>query len=202
MGLPKTNPILTVDEYLLLERAAKERHEYLDGKVFAMAGESGKHGDITVNLVISVGSQLKGTPCRARTKDTKVRSGPLQKSRQNTSGLFSYPDIVVIFGEPEYHDSFADVIINPTAIIEVLSRNTEAFDRGEKFTRYQTWNPTLQDYLLVSQDEPLIEHHSRQQDGTWSCNRITGLDSSVVIASIQCTLSLVEIYDRIVFSAE
>jgi Uma2 family endonuclease len=200
MGLPKLKPVFTVDEYLALERSADERHEYLDGEIYAMAGESGAHGDITVNMVITLGNQLKGKPCRARTKDTKVRSGPLQMPRQNTSGLFCYPDIVVVCGEPEYHDAHTDVILNPTAIVEVLSPNTEAFDRGEKFNRYQTWNPTLKDYLLVSQDQPQIEHFSRQNDGSWSYLRVVGLDGRVAIASIECTLNMAEVYDRISFS--
>jgi Uma2 family endonuclease len=202
MGLPKPKPILTVDEYLAMERASEVRHEYLDGEIYAMAGESGEHGDITVNIIITLGSQLKGKPCRARTKDTKVRSGPLKKSRQNTSGLFSYPDIVVVCGEPEYHDAHTDVILNPTAIMEVLSPKTEAFDRGDKFTRYQTWNTTLKDYLLVSQDQPLIEHFSRQDDGSWSRKQITGLKAQVAIPSIQCTLRLADVYDRIAFKKE
>ena len=94
-------------------------------KSLPMAGESGEHGDITVNLVIALGNQLKGTPCRARTKDTKVRSGPSPRGHQNTSGLYSYPDVVVVCGEPEYHDAFTDVILNPTVILEVLSPSTE-----------------------------------------------------------------------------
>src|SRR5258708_35761417 len=110
MGLPKPKPMYTVEDYLTIERASEERHEYLDGQIYAMAGESGEHGDISVNLIASLATQLKGTPCRARTKDTKVRSGPAPRSRQSSAGLYSYPDIVVICGEPEYHDAHTDVI--------------------------------------------------------------------------------------------
>jgi Uma2 family endonuclease len=199
MAAPRSRSWYTVDEYLTLERASPERHEYLDGSIRAMASESGEHGDITVNLVISLGSQLKGTPCQGRTKDTKVRSGPTPTARQSASGLYSYPDVLVVCGEPQYHDAFTDVLLNPTVLAEVLSPTTEAFDRGEKFTRYQTWNPTLRDYLLVSQDQPQVEHHSRQADGNWSCDRYTGLEAIVLLPSIQCTLKLADIYDRIVF---
>ena len=199
MGLPKPKPLFTVDEYLALERAAEERHEFLDGQIYAMAGEAGEHGDITVNLVITLGTQLKGTPCRIRTKDTKVRSGPALRAQQSTSGLYSYPDLVVVCGEPEYHDHFTDVILNPTAMIEVLSPATEAFDRGEKFFRYQMWNPTLSDYLLVSQDQPRIEHYHREQDGRWSYQCFTGLEAEVTIPSIHCTLRLADVYDRVAF---
>ncbi|MCI0739723.1 MAG: Uma2 family endonuclease [Gemmataceae bacterium] len=204
MGLPqaKTKFAYTVDQYLTIERAAAERHYFLDGEIYAMAGESGAHGDITVNLCVSVGNQLKGTPCRARTKDTKVRSGPILSAGETTRGLFSYPDIVVMCGEPEYHDALQDVILNPKVIFAVLSESTEAFDRGEKFNRFQTWNPTLTDYVLVSQDKPQFEHYSRQANGDWTYRRSVGLDATVDIPSIKCTLHLTEIYDRVSLAEE
>lgn len=202
MGLTKAKPLFTVDEYLVLERRTEERHEYVDGQIYAMASESGEHGDITVNLVASVGNQLKGTPCRARTIATKVRSGPDPRGRQAASGMYSYPDVVVVCGEPEYHDAYTDVILNPTAMIEVLSPSTEAFDRGEKFSRYQIWNPTLSDYVLVSQDRPQIEHYHREKDGHWSYQLYTGLDAEVAIPSIHCTLRLADVYDRIRFAED
>jgi Uma2 family endonuclease len=199
MGLPRQIPTYSEDEYLAMERAADVRHEYLDGQVFAMAGEGGPHGDVTVNLVILFGGQLKGTPCRVRTKDTKVRSGLSRRSPKSPSLLFSYPDIVIICGEPEYHDAFRDVILNPTAMVEVMSPATEAFDRGEKFTRYQLYNPTLTDYLLVSQDRPQLEHYSRLGDDAWCYRRHTGLKAVVEIPSIGCKLKLADVYDRVVF---
>src|SRR5688572_12264087 len=118
VGLPKPKPLFPVDDYLTLERATEERHEFVDGQVYAMSGESGEHGDITVNLVASLHAQLKGTPCRVRTKDTKVRSGPVPRGHQSATGLYSYPDLVIVCGEPEYHDAYTDVILNPTAMIE------------------------------------------------------------------------------------
>lgn len=116
MGVPKSQSIHSVDEYLTLERASEERHEYLDGHIYAMAGESPAHADITVNLTITIGSQLKGKDCRARSKDTKVRSGPEPKNGLATSGLYSCPDLVVVCGEPLYRDSYADVVLNPVVI--------------------------------------------------------------------------------------
>ena len=198
----QSQPLYSVDEYLAIERVSEDRHEYLDGSIFAMAGESGEHGDISANLTAIVVSQLRNTECRARTKDTKVRSGPSPSGSRLMKGLFSYPDLVVICGEPVYHDERRDVILNPSVIFEVLSESTEAFDRGEKFQRYQVWNPTLSDYALVSQTRPLIEHYSRQARGDWSYRVYAGLDKSLVIESIRCTLRLAEIYDRIVFGPE
>jgi Uma2 family endonuclease len=200
MGLPKPQPLYTVDEYLTIERGSEERHEFVDGHIYSMAGESDEHADISMNLAITLGSQLIEKPCRARTKDTKVRSGPEPKTGRASSGMYSYPDIVVVCGDVQHHDTHKDVILNPTVIIEVLSPSTETFDRGEKFTRYQTWNPTLTDYLLVSQDQPQIEHYSRKAGGGWSYDRHAGLDAEVAIASIECTLRLVKVYHRIVFA--
>jgi Uma2 family endonuclease len=93
----------------------------------------------------------------------------------------------VICGEPEYHDALKVVVLNPKVILEVLSEGTEAFDRGEKFTRFQTWKPSLTDYVLVSQDRTQVEHFVRQPDGSWSCRRTAGLDANLVMTSIKLT---------------
>jgi len=198
----KAKSAYTVEQYLAIERAAEERHSYLDGEIYAMAGESDAHGVITVNLVGSLFNQLRGTPCLLRTKDTKVRSGPILSAGESARGLFSYPDVLVLCGEPEYHDALKDVVLNPKVIFEVLSETTEAFDRGEKFTRFQTWNPSLTDYVLVSQDRAQVEHFARQPEGTWSYRRTTGLEATVVIVSINCTLKLADVYERVAFTPD
>jgi Uma2 family endonuclease len=202
MSAARPIPIFTVDQYLAYERESAERHEYLDGEILGMAGESANHGDITSNTLGSVHAQLKGTPCRARVKDTKVRSGPEPRGRRNTSGLYSYPDIVVICGEPEYHDHHQDIVINPAAIAEVLSPSTEEFDREVKLPRYQKWNQTLRDHVLISQDEPLVEHSHRQDDGTWITTEYRGLDAVIPMPNIGCLLKLADVYDRIKFTRE
>jgi Uma2 family endonuclease len=194
--------LFSEDEYLWIERQAEERSQYLDGVIYAMAGESPAHGDISANVLGSLVVQLKGTPCRARSKDTKVRSGPLgPQSGRLTAGLYSYPDVLVICGEPEYFDAHRDVVLNPTAIVEVLSETTEGFDRGEKFVRLREWNPSLRDYILISQDRPRLEHYRRQPDGQWLMQDYTGLEAVVVIESIGCTLKLADVYDRVNFPA-
>jgi Uma2 family endonuclease len=198
MALAKEKIALTVEEYLASERASVERHEYLDGLVYAMAGESPTHGTICTNLISEVRVQLKGTPCQAWSKDCKVRSGPVLDPRDR-KGLFSYPDLVVFCGEPSFHDAHRDVLTNPVVIIEVLSPSTEVFDRGEKFARLRTWNQSLLDYLLVSQSCPLVEQFTRREDGSWLYRFGEDLSASLSIESIGCTLHLAEVYDRIVF---
>jgi len=167
-----------------------------------MAGESEEHGDICVNLVGELSSQLRGKPCRVWTKDTKVRSGPDPKPYQTTKGLFSYPDLVVVCGERQYHDQHRDVLLNPAVIIEVLSPSTEAFDRGEKFWRYRTYLPSLASYVLVSQSRPLIDHYLRQPNNEWILSSVSELEGSLYLAPIDCTLRLAEVYDRVNFPGE
>jgi Uma2 family endonuclease len=201
--LPKTKEYFyTAEEYLEIDRAADERYEYVDGRIYAMAGESGKHGDIAMSFSSELRFQLKGSNCRVRSKDTKVRSGSLSKGSEIMKGMFSYPDIVVICGEPEYHDKFQDIILNPKAIVEILSDSTENFDRTDKFTRYRLFNPTLTDYILVSQNEPIVEHYIRQDDNSWRLYTYVGLDKSFAIESIACEIKLAEIYDLVEFSEE
>ena len=200
MGLAqlKTKPYYyTLEQYLKIEREADERSEFVDGEIYAMAGESGKHGDISANLVGIIQTQLRGSKCRARTKDTKVRSGSLKE--QFGRGMISYPDLVVICGEPEYHDKHKDIVLNPAVIVEVLSESTAEFDRGTKFMRYRSFNPTLTDYILVSQDEAHVEHYIRQANSDWVLREYYGTDKSFRIDSIKCSLSLAEIYDRVEF---
>ncbi len=154
MALPKSQLVYTVEEYLTLERESEERHEYLDGVIYAMAGESPWHGAICTNLTMLVAMQIKGTSCQAFSKDMKVRSGPIPQPSQDKKGLYSLRRLVVVCGEMQFHDKHRDVLLNPRVIVEVLSPSTEAFDRGDKFRRYRTWLPSLSDYLMVAQSMP------------------------------------------------
>jgi Uma2 family endonuclease len=202
MAFPKTKFVYTIENYLKIDRSEEERYEYIDGEIYLMAGESDAHGDISTNLIGILYNGLRGTTCRARAKDTKVRSGSLPQKPRSTKGMFSYPDVVVICGEPQYLDEHRDVILNPTVIFEVLSESTEQFDRGEKFLRYGNWNPTLTDYVLVSQDKPLIEHYIRQTDGGWTLYRYAGLEAEFFVESINCRFNLSDVFDRVEFAPE
>jgi Uma2 family endonuclease len=201
MSLPRSEITYSVEEYLALERESEERHEYLDGEIYEMAGESPQHGAICMNLSRIVSTQLLGTPCQAFSKDTKIRSGPAIQRSRAPKGLFSYPDLVVVCGEMKFHDAPRHVLLNPTVIIEVVSPATEAFDRGVKWARYQTWLPELTDYLLVSQSQPQIDHFHREA-GKWFYSLVSGLDGNLHLTAINCTLQLADVYDRIVFPAE
>src|SRR5881398_892468 len=187
MALPQEYlPALTGEQYLEIERFSEIRHEYLDGLVYAMAGESRDHSRICFNLAVIVGRQLQGTACEGFSPNMKVRTG--------IGGLYAYPDLMIVCGEAVFHDEHGDVLLNPTVIFEVLSPSTEKYDRGEKFRRYRTEIGSLQDYVLVSQDQLRVEHHHREADGTWSQTEVIGRDGVVVLKSIECSVPLSEIH--------
>lgn len=202
MSLPRVHTRHSVEEYLALERESEERHEYLDGQVYAMAGESPEPGAICTNIGGQLYAQLRGKPCQVFSRDMKVRSGPAAKLGQTTKGLYSYPDLMVVCGELKFHDEHRDVLLNPAVIIEVLSPTTEAFDRGEKWARYQTWLPELTDYLLVSQTKPRIDHFHRRAGGEWRYSLVNNLEESLRLDSTGCVLQLTDVYDRIIFPVE
>src|SRR5262249_61791309 len=181
-----------------MARAHEERHEFVDGYVYKMAGESLEHSAINANLIAILVAQLRGKPCRAFSPNMKIRSGPFFKEQKTNKGMFSYPDVSIVCGAPQFHDKFQDVLINPTVIIEILSESTEGFDRGEKFRRYRTHIPDLQDYVLVFQTLPWIQVYSRHPDG-WLMTDALGLETSIRVPSIDCNLPLSEVYDRVVF---
>jgi Uma2 family endonuclease len=181
---------LTPTEYLAFERQSDIKHEYFRGELFAMAGASRQHVTISTNLAYLLVGQLKGRSCNVFNGDMRVKVSP--------TGLYTYPDASVVCGRPRFEDKELDVLLNPTVIVEILSKSTEAYDRGEKFAQYRTLD-TLADYLLISQDRPLIERFTRQPDGVWLFTESAGLDAVMPIESIQCQLPLAEVYDRVEF---
>jgi Uma2 family endonuclease len=201
MATPRTkvfeNRRFTVEEYLAYERASETRHEYLDGDIRAMAGESNAHGEICANVFGELYIQLKNSPCRLRAKDTKVLTG--FASLKKKKGLFSYPDIIVICGEPQFMDEHHDILLNPKVIIEVLSDSTAGFDKEGKFIRYQKWLPTLTNYILIEQDAPFVLHYRRLDADRWEAHGISGLEKTLELVSLDCRLPLVDIYNRIEF---
>jgi Uma2 family endonuclease len=188
-AVPKSR--LTPAEYLAVERKATVKSEYLRGEVFAMAGASPAHNAVNDNLVIEVGSRLKGGPCRTYSSDQRVKV--------SATGLYTYPDIVIVCGLPDYEDGERDTLLNPQAIIEILSKSTESYDRGAKFRHYQHVE-SLREYVLVSQDEPVCERFVRQPDGNWLLTTVSGLDKVFEFASIPVRVPLTEIYRDVTFS--
>jgi Uma2 family endonuclease len=186
----QTITYVTPDEYLAAERLSDYRSEYLDGGVYPMTGASANHSRIVLNVSTQLNNQLGDRPCDVFPIDMKVRLPGSNK--------FFYPDVVVVCGELQYHDERKDIISNPDLVVEVLSPSTEASDRGAKFKAYQTIE-SLKEYVLVSQDKPLVEQFVRNGDGKWTYMAAEGLESSLALPSIECTLSLSAVYKRVEF---
>lgn len=187
-------PCYTPQEYLAFEREAETKNEYIDGMVVAMAGASRRHSLIGVNIAASLHGQLKGRPCEVHQTDLRVK---ITADRQT---MYSYPDVLVVCGEPKLEDNKFDTLLNPTVIIEVLSKSTEHFDRGEKFRRYRRLK-SLKEYLLVSQDQVSVEHYVRTGD-VWQYRDFDRLDLVMRLPSIDCELNLSDVYDKIAFEEE
>ena len=181
-------------EYLALERKATYKSEYLRGEIFAMAGASPDHAKIVINIGGELRARLKGKPCDIFSTDLRLKV--------DRTGLYTYPDIVTLCGQPEYDPADNATLLNPQVIFEVLSPSTEAYDRGAKFRHYRQV-PSLLNYVLVAQDTCLVELYVRQPDGSWNLTVFDKMEQSAPLAPLACELPLSEIYYRVEFpSAE
>lgn len=179
------------DDYLTTERTLMdERHEYIDGQVFAMTGSSWEHNVITANLTAELHTRLKQGPCTVLSNDLRVRI--------ETANAGTYPDIAVLCEAPAFYDDRRDTVTNPTLLIEVLSPSSEGYDRGTKFACYRTL-PSLRQYVLVAQDRVAVDVLTRESDGRWVISSFDRLDQEVPFESLGCTLPMAEIYARIRF---
>ncbi len=180
----------TPEEYLARERKADFKSEYDGGFISAMAGASRKHNVIALNFAGEIRSQFKGRPCAAFMSDMRLCV--------DATGLYTYPDVMAVCGEPHYLDDDLDTLLNATMIVEVLSTTTESYDRGRKFGHYRRL-PSLKEYVMVSQDEVRVERYTRRGDD-WILTEFTSLDDVLRLASIDCEVPLREIYDKVIFS--
>ena len=177
----------TPQDYLAYERDAPEKHEYFAGQIYNMAGATKNHNLVSMNLSIVVGNQLKNRTCQAYAHDMRVLV--------NKTGLYTYPDLVIVCGEPQFLDAHEDTLLNPTVIIEVLSESTEAYDRGDKYAHYRKLD-SLQEYILVAQNKPGIEIFTRGENGNWLYHAYGDSGEIIPIKSIECHLNLRDVYDK------
>jgi Uma2 family endonuclease len=182
--------LLTPEEYLAQERKAEFRSEYYGGETFAMAGTSYHHCLIKDNVARRAGNQLNGGPCRVVTSDLRIKVP--------ATGLYTYPDIVIVCDEPQFEDKEFDTLLNPRTIIEILSDSTERYDRGAKFGHYRSI-PSLQEYVLVSQDRALVERFVRQANGDWVYTEYAGQGSVFEFVGVPVRIPLAEIYQGVTF---
>lgn len=181
---------LTAEEYLEFERSSEIKHEFYNGRIYAMAGAKRRHNLIALNIGSEIRGHLKGRNCEAYPSDMRVFVPRF--------GLYTYPDVSVVCGKPEFQDAVLDTLLNPVLLIEILSDSTESYDRGKKFQHYRSIE-SLQEYVLVSQNEARIEKYIRQGDGFWVLSEAVGVGSSITFESIDCPISLAEVYDKIDF---
>ena len=175
---------LTAAQYLAAERASVEKHEFLRGDVFAMAGGSYRHALIAANIVRHLGNALEAGPCTVLTSDMRVRAGD----------LYTYPNVTVVCGEALFEDDRHDTVLNPRVIFEVLSDSTESYDRGKKFEHYRTV-ASLAEVLLVSQGQIHVEHFERQADGSWRLREYRA-GQRLALSALGCELAIDDIYRK------
>ena len=184
---PKT--FLTPEQYLEIERAAEFKSEYYQGEMFAMAGAVRVHNLLAVNATREISEQLRKRPCETYSNDMRVHVP--------TTGLYTYPDVVVLCGKPAYLDHNQDTLLNPTVIVEVLSPSTEAYDRGRKFEHYRTIG-SLRQYLLISSDRVHADLFTLQ-DGRWVLTSADGPEDALELESIGCRLAMADLYEKVEF---
>jgi Uma2 family endonuclease len=183
--------LLTPEEYIAIEREAEYKSEYYDGVMYAMAGARAAHDLIAWNLHGELHNAFRSRPCLGFTSDMRVRT---------VARHYTYPDSSALCGEPEFLDERRDTLLNPSLIVEVLSRSTEAYDRGRKFELYQSIS-SLREYLLLASDRVHADLYTRQENGLWLRGSAGGLEDVVMLESVGCKLKLADLYDKVDFDA-
>ena len=186
---PKTH--LTPEQYLEIERKAEFKSEYFQGEMFAMSGAREPHILIVANAVASLHQQFRQRPCKAYSNDMRVRVTP--------TGLYAYPDVVIVRGEPRFLDNTFDTLLNPNVIVEVLSESTENYDRSRKFELYRSLE-SLAEYVLISSLRVSVERYTRQPDSSWNYIAKASLEDSLDLPSVGCHLALADLYEKVDFS--
>lgn len=176
---------LTLEQFRAFERSSESKHEFVDGVVYAMAGGTAAHNRVAANVIVALGIAFRGRRCSVFTSDQRV---------VNADGTACYPDVSAMCGEPRFSDGVQDELLNPSVIFEVLSESSEAYDRGEKFTRYSS-SPALQEYVLIDPRRVRVETFTRESDG-WKLRRY-GQSDTVPIKSVSVELSVADIYENV-----
>lgn len=184
-----SQPFISPQEYLERERKAETKHEYYNGEIFAMSGGSPQHNQISVNVSGELRQRLRDRDCVIYSSDQRVKVSP--------TGLYTYPDVTVICEDPRFDDEQGDTLLNPNVLFEVLSPTTADYDRGGNFKHYRSL-PSLHEYVLISQDQPLVERFVREGD-RWVLTEVNSLDETLAISYLRCELPLAEIYLKVRF---
>ena len=188
-------PAITPEENLSLDRAASVKSEYLSGRMVAIThspsgypGASREHNLITANVLTAINIQIADRPCEVYASDMRVKV--------EASTDYTYPDVTAVCGEPQFEGSTLDTLVNPVLIVEVLSPSTQDYDRGGKFALYRTID-SLQDYLLIAQDQVRVEHYARQGPFQWLLTEYTNLEDTLALPALGVTLRLSDLYRKV-----
>jgi Uma2 family endonuclease len=187
-------PSISPAEYLREERLCPTKHEYVDGEIFAMAGASAAHNAITFAASGLLYAALRGSKCRGFGSDLRVATGTARDD------IYTYPDLSIVCGEPQFLDANRDTLLNPVVLVEVLSPSTAAYDRGKKFERYRRI-PSLQEYVLLEQDRVHAEIFTRQDDNTWVLREFNDPGTTLPLRAIGVELPLSALYEGVDFGA-
>ncbi|MFN0122594.1 MAG: Uma2 family endonuclease [Blastocatellia bacterium] len=190
-ALPKQR--YTIEEYIALEKGARERYEYFDGEVFCMAGASLRHTRISANAFRRISDKISGRNCEAFSTEARIKVP--------TAPPYRYPDASVVCGEVKT-EMFRgqEMVVNPILLVEVLSPSTSAYDLHDKFLEYQSID-TFEEYLVISQEAPQITQYIRQADHKWLRMDTVDMDGEITLESLDITLTVAEIYERVSFPA-
>lgn len=191
MAAETIEKLYTPAEYIAMEEAAVTKSEYINGRIYAMSGASYPHIIITGNTFREIGNQLGESECEVFNSDMRIKI--------STTESYVYPDITVACGEKSFDSTLSATLRNPKVVIEVLSPSTEAYDRGDKFAHYQLL-PSLQEYVLISQNKVRIERYTRDGD-EWKYIILDHLDATMHLASLNCHIPLRIIYRKVEFPA-
>jgi len=179
-------PKLSIEEYIQHERESDTKYDYHNGDIYALAGGTLNHTKLCGNIYAELRSKLKNLDCNPYTSEAK-----LSIEKKNT---FVYPDSIVICGEIATSEKDKNAITNPTLVVEVLSKSTAHYDRGDKFHLYRQI-PSLQEYMLIEQVKPVVEvYYKKERNDLWQISRIEGLDQSINLQSLEIEISMAELY--------
>jgi Uma2 family endonuclease len=184
MTAPARPVRFTRAEYAALERSSNVKHEFLEGVIYAMAGDSPEHAAISMNVGTLLSLAVRGKGCQVYSSDLRIRV--------LDTGLETYPDVSVVCGAAERHPADDHAVTNPIVLVEVLSPSTDAYDRREKLRHYKTI-ASLREVMLVDHRERLVEVHRREDDGSWTRHE-AGAGGAVRVASLGCELAVDEVY--------
>ncbi len=181
----------TSEEYLKIERASPTKHEFIGGKVLSLAGSNRTRSLIGSNTTIAVGNRIHGQKNEIYSGNMRVQMSPTR---------FSYPDVVIVSSKPSFIDDDSDVLLNPTIVVEIYSKNTSSLDKTEKLESYLAMD-SIREYLLVKEDEMRVEHYAKQNAKQWIYRIYNDREEIISMESINCKVSVSEIYAQINFDA-